>query len=432
MARHKKKNKGVGLMCLLTVCATLLLCAGGYLAVSLFQGDAAPSAILMEKQNRDIVSLPPMTLKPARTPELTPEPTPEPVRTEKPTPEPMPSPAPDVDVTLRFVGDIMCHDRQIRAAEREGSYDMSDWFSTIAPSIQGADLAVGNLETTFAGAEKGYGGFPHFNTPDEYADALKEAGFDVLTTANNHTYDFRLGGIERTLRVLDDRGIAHTGAYAREEDYDCQLIVDVKGVKVGILAYTDTFNRKPKEEWCVRELSEKQVKKDVAAMREQGADLIVCMVHWGSEYEEHVGSSQEKRARILAENGVDAIFGSHPHVIQTAEMLSVETDAGIKTVPVAYSMGNFISNQQNRPCDMGVIFEITAHKSGETGETAVTGASFVPTVVYRGHSGHRDTYEVLPCGIYKEKSDHPKRHRCETVWEHEVNLMGAGFTALAE
>lgn len=167
-------------------------------------------------------------------------------------------------------------------------------------------------------------------------------------------------------------------------------------------------------------------------MREQGADLIVCMVHWGSEYEEHVGSSQEKRARILAENGVDAIFGSHPHVIQTAEMLSVETDAGIKTVPVAYSMGNFISNQQNRPCDMGVIFEITAHKSGETGETAVTGASFVPTVVYRGHSGHWDTYEVLPCGIYKEKSDHPKRHRCETVWEHEVNLMGAGFTALAE
>ena len=236
MARHKKKNKGVGLMCLLTVCATLLLCAGGYLAVSLFQGDAAPSVILMEKQNRDVVSLPPMTLKPACTPEPTTEPTPEPVRTEKPTSEPTPSPAPDVDVTLRFVGDIMCHDRQIRAAEREGSYDMSDWFSTIAPSIQGADLAVGNLETTFAGAEKGYGGFPHFNTPDEYADALKEAGFDVLTTANNHTYDFRLGGIERTLRVLDDRGIAHTGAYAREEDYDCQLIVDVKGVKVGILA----------------------------------------------------------------------------------------------------------------------------------------------------------------------------------------------------
>ncbi|MGN1248818.1 MAG: CapA family protein, partial [Candidatus Spyradocola sp.] len=316
------------------------------------------------------------------------------------------------------------------ALREDGSYDMADWFEPIRESLSSADLMIGNLETSFAGEEEEYAGFPKFNSPDAYADALAGAGFDVLTMANNHTYDNRVAGIERTMEVLDARGVLHTGAYAREEDFDEPLICEVNGVRVGVLAYTDTFNSKPKKDYYVRELNRGQVEKDVAAMREAGADFILSVVHWGDEYEEKPDSSQRHQAEMLAEAGVDAVFGSHPHVVQTAEMLSVEREDGSAVVPVAYSMGNFISNQQDRPRDIGVIFEIKLRKSGETGETSLERAGYVPTVVYRWHEDHRDNYAVLPCGVYKEMDGHEKQRRCRKVWEWMEEEMGEGWEIL--
>lgn len=425
----KKKGLSVGLIFSISVVAVLGLTGLLALGVLAFastedwtrvRGTPVPSASTAA----------PSTLRP--TPTLTPVPTP--TATPVPTLEPTPTPVPDARIRIRVVGDIMCHDRQIRASEQEdGSYDMTDWFEVIAPSLEQADLVIGNLETSFAGPEEEYSGFPHFNTPDALADALKGAGFDVLTTANNHSNDFRAAGIARTLEVLDAAGLAHTGSYASQEDFEQQLIVEVKGIRVGVLAYSATFNSTPKEDYHVRALSQELVERDVQAMRDQGADYVLCMVHWGEEYEERADSTQREQATMLAECGVDAIFGSHPHVIQTAEMLTVDDgQGGQKHVPVAYSMGNFISNQQNRPCDMGIIFEIELLRRGDTGETSLEGAGFVPTVVYRGDDGDRDTYSVLPCGVYMEKEDHPKRHRCETVWEHEVELMGEGFEPMVQ
>ena len=166
----------------------------------------------------------------------------------------------------------------------------------------------------------------------------------------------------------------------------------------------------------------------IITMKKRGAEFIVCMVHWGSEYEETPGSTQERNALMLAEAGVDAIFGHHPHVIQTAELLQVQREDGTaKTVPVAYSMGNFISNQQDRPRDMGVIFEITVKKHGETGDVTLEETAFIPTVVWRYDKDHKDTYRVLPCGVYKEKDGHDKQRRCQKVWEHQVEMMGEGI-----
>ena len=260
------------------------------------------------------------------------------------------------------------------------------------------------------------------------ADALVSAGFDVVTMANNHANDHRIEGITRTIQVVEERGLKHTGTYAAEEDFDEQLIVDVKGVKVGILSYTATFNSAPKKDWHVRKLDEDLVRKDVKAMRKQGAEFLVCMVHWGDEYEETADSSQERDAMMLAEAGVDAIFGHHPHVIQTAELLTLQNEDGsTRTVPVAYSMGNFISNQQDRPRDMGVIFEVTVRKAGETGVVTLEETAFVPTVVWRYDHDHKDAYRVLPCGIYMEEDGHEKQRRCKKVWEHQVELMGEGI-----
>ncbi len=416
------KRRGGFLLCMLTACLTAALCFAGFLLVTAMLPRTPAEPVMLSG-----------TLRPAPTRTVAPSPTPSPAPSASPerSLEPTPSPTipPDVNVRIRVVGDIMCHDRQLRASKQEdGSYFMDDWFEAIRPSLEAADLAIGNLETTFAGADREYSGFPRFNTPDELAGALKLAGFDVMTLANNHIYDFRAAGIARTIEVLEAAGLENTGAYAAQEDYDRMLILDVRGVRVGILAYSAVFNSKPDKDYRVRALTKEQVEKDVEAMRSQGAEAIVCMVHWGEEYDEKPGSRQREQARMLAERGVDFIFGSHPHVVQTAEILEVEGEDGrVKRVPVAYSMGNFISNQQNRPCDMGVIFEIELVKRGESGEVELARAGFVPTVVYRGHKGGRDTYAVLPCGVYKEKSEHPKRHRCETVWEHETELMGEGF-----
>lgn len=353
--------------------------------------------------------------------------TPAPVPTQEPAiePTPAPTPAPDSSIHIRVVGDIMCHDRQLRASiQEDGSYIMDGWFDDIKPSLAKADLLIGNLETSFAGGEEGYSGFPKFNTPDVMADLLLDAGFDVLTLANNHINDYRAPGIERTLAVLESRGIKNTGAYADRAAYDQLLIVQAKDIRVGVLAYSATFNSTPKKDYHVRALSREQVAKDVAAIKAQGADIVLAMVHWGSEYEESPGSTQRKQAQMLVDEGIDAIFGSHPHVVQKAEYLTAQAADGTqKKVLVAYSMGNFMSNQQNRPCDMGIIFDIEVHKEGATGIAQVVSGGYVPTIVYRGRENHRDTYTVLPCGVYMNIKDHPRRHRCETVWEHHVGIM---------
>jgi poly-gamma-glutamate capsule biosynthesis protein CapA/YwtB (metallophosphatase superfamily) len=409
------------LLCVLTACLTAALCFACFLLVTAMLPGPPEEPVLLSG-----------TLRPRPTATPTPAPTATTSPTPEPTATPSPTPVPDVTIRIRVAGDVMCHDRQLRASEgADGRYEMGGWFAAIQPSLEEADLAIGNLETVFAGEEKGYSGFPRFNTPDEMAEALKGAGFDVMTLANNHIYDFRAAGIARTIGVLDAAGLAHTGAYAERGDFDEMLIVDVKGVRVGILAYTDVFNSKPDEDFRVRALSRERAEKDIGEMRRQGADVVLVMAHWGEEYEETPGSRQKEQARMLAQSGADFIFGSHSHVVQTAEMLEMEgADGRIRRVPVAYSMGNFISNQQNRPCDMGIIFEIELEKKGESGETALKRAGFVPTVVWRGYESGRDTYQVLPCGVYKEMTGHPKRHRCQTVWEHEVGLMGEGFEAM--
>ncbi len=420
MAKYRRNNR-IASTLMLVATGTILLTLSCGLGGVMLTGCAQPQEVTVDLRATpvsDTVAIPQATPSPPPTP--------------TPTPSPTPTPRPDTVITIRVVGDIMCHDRQLAGAKQEdGSYDMDPWFDEIRESIQCADLAIGNLETTFMGSAKDYQGFPKFNTPDAYADALKNAGFDVLTMANNHANDFRIEGITRTMQVLDERGLRYTGCATSEEEYEKLLTVQVQDIQIGILAYTDTFNSEPKKDYHVRKLDEEQVRKDVKTLRDMGAEYILCMVHWGDEYEEQQDRSQERNAQMLAENGVDAILGSHPHVVQTAEMLHVTMpDGSAKTVPVAYSMGNFISNQQDRPRDMGVIFELTLRKSAATGAVTLDQSAYIPTLVYRyDNDRHTDDYRILPCGIYRSHADHPKQRRSRKVWEHQTELMGEGWVA---
>ena len=155
----------------------------------------------------------------------------------------------DITATLAVCGDIMSHMPQTNDAWSisQNKYDYSTMISGATEWVSKADYAVANLETTFAGGPD-YSGYPAFNTPDELADALKQAGFDMLLTSNNHSMDRGYDGLVRTLDVLDERGIAHVGTYRTQEERDKNsgvFVADVGGISVAFLGYTYGTNGIP-------------------------------------------------------------------------------------------------------------------------------------------------------------------------------------------
>ena len=141
-------------------------------------------------------------------------------------------------ITLTAIGDIMCHNTQFKDAFSNGVYDFSYVFSDIKDYIQNADIAIGNLETTFAGASKGYGGYPEFNTPEALAYNLKNFGLDVISTANNHSLDTGYSGLESTINFLNDANLSHTGTFTSTEEQNTILYKDVNGIKIAFLSFT--------------------------------------------------------------------------------------------------------------------------------------------------------------------------------------------------
>lgn len=270
-----------------------------------------------------------------------------------------------LEIKLLFAGDIMTHGPQIESAKCESGrvYDFSSSFDTLASRIRAADLAIGNLETTFAGAP--YSGYPTFSSPDAMGEALKNAGFDVLTTANNHTADKGKKGIIRTLDMLDSLGIAHTGSYRDIFDRDkmTPLILEVKGVRIAILAYTYGTNGMPvPAPTRVDPIDTVMIKKDLLRADSLGADYRIVQIHWGIEYRKEPDSEQLELARKLHRYGADAIIGSHPHVVQGSQWLKSDS----KTSFVIYSMGNFISNQRKPAATRGgMLLSLTLCKMGD-------------------------------------------------------------------
>ena len=248
----------------------------------------------------------------------------------------------------------MTHGPQIRAALRgDGQYDFRPSFSLVKPLIAEADLAVGNLETTFGG--KPYSGYPMFSSPEAFGEALRDAGFDVLTTANNHSCDRGRYGVVHTIDVLDSLGIATTGSYRTREERTSRtpLLVTVKGVKLAILAYTYGTNGLPiPYPALVDTISREQIARDLQRADSLGADYKIVQIHWGNEYERLPNKRQKDLAQWLTDQGVHAIIGSHPHVVQESTFLKRQDTQGDSTF-VVYSMGNFISNQITPPGTRG-------------------------------------------------------------------------------
>jgi len=203
---------------------------------------------------------------------------------------------------MTFVGDLMVHQWQILGAyyPQNDVYDFTLALDMVKPILESADLTVGNLETTFGGAEKGWKYYPTFNTPDEFGEALKNVGFDILTTVNNHCMDTGISGLERTIDVLDELGIVHMGTYKSQQARDTICIVEKNNMKFAFLSYTYGTNWIPvpqENSFAVNFLDIELMKADIAKAKELEPDFIVVMPHFGNEYELVQNKEQEKKRR---------------------------------------------------------------------------------------------------------------------------------------
>lgn len=303
--------------------------------------------------------------------------------------------------TLRlvFAGDIMTHGPQIKAADRgHGTYDFTPSFELVRPMIERADLALANLETTFGGTP--YRGYPMFSSPSSLGSALKEAGFDVLTTANNHSCDRGHYGVVNTIDVLDSLGIRTTGSYRTnaERSQRTPLIVDIRGVKIAVLAYTYGTNGLPiPQPALVDTINLEQISDDLRRADSLGADYKIVQIHWGNEYEKHPNKRQRELAIALARHGVGAVIGSHPHVVQDSDWIE-EEGAKMKTF-VIYSLGNFISNQTSPAATRGgMLLSLELIRERGTGRWT-TQPSYQYVFVQKRTSSGNPIYRLRPVSL---------------------------------
>lgn len=263
-------------------------------------------------------------------------------------------------ITLLFVGDLMQHQAQIDAASMPGgNYDYSPCFSLVKEQISRADIAIGNLEVTLAG--RPYRGYPAFSAPDEYLKALKDAGFDVLLTANNHCLDRGKKGLERTIWMLDSLHIPYAGTYhnTSERKKRYPLFINKNGFRIALLNYTyGTNGIKVTPPNIVNFIDKDIIRQDIRSAQARQPDAIIACMHWGEEYKSLPSREQRELADWLLQQGVTHIIGSHPHVIQPMELRTEGTRQHI----VVYSLGNFISNMSKENTDGGLIFTLQLEK----------------------------------------------------------------------
>ncbi len=301
----------------------------------------------------------------------------------------------DSTFTLLFIGDLMQHQAQIDAAHTAKGYDYTDCFLRVKQEIEKADLAVGNLEVTLAG--KPYSGYPQFSAPDEFLMAVKEAGIDVLLTANNHCLDRGKKGLERTVLMLDSLKVPYAGTYRNEAERNSRypLLVEKNGFRIVFLNYTYGTNGIPVQSPNIVNFIDRQIiEKDIAVAKSMKPDALIACMHWGIEYNSLPESADKKLAAWLLEQGVDHVIGSHPHVVQPMQVVS--DSIGEKHL-VVYSLGNYISNMYKRATDGGLMVKLTLEK--KENKTSLSDCGYSLVWVSRPSVSGKKNYRVYPSSI---------------------------------
>lgn len=364
--------------------------------------------------------------------------------------------------TVTVTGDLLIHKPIITACADGTGHDFTEVFRYIADYVSRADLSVANLETTLAGTDNGYeySGYPNFNCPDAIVDAAKAAGFDMLLTANNHSYDTDSVGFLRTQQVIRDKGLQNLGTTMSDEETP-YIIKDVGGIRLGLICYTygeiDEATGQPAVNAFTlsQELANNinvfaydkldrfygEMEQRIGDMKAEGAEAIVLFIHWGAEYQTHTTSSQPVIAQKMCDLGVDVIMGGHPHVVQPVQVLTSNSDPDRKTLCV-YSLGNAMSNQRSNNMDLktghtedGMLFTFTFVKYSN-GLVALESAELLPTWVCIRSSDTVFDYNILP--LDKAVTDWKSAlsigdgnlAEAEGSWQRTRDLTGEGMEAV--
>ena len=300
-------------------------------------------------------------------------------------------------VVIAATGDIMGHIPLVNAAKDvTGHYNFLPFFEYCTPLFAKADIVTGNLETTLSGNAQSYSGYPQFCTPEELATGLKSAGFTMVTTANNHSFDKGEKGVLSTLAWLDSAALLHTGTFKCSTDAVTPVIIEKNSLRIAFLAYTTLLNGfvlpggKP---YLVSMYSFEKLKCDITAAKAAGADFIVCSLHFGNEYQRNVTPYQQQLVDTLFMCGVNLVLGSHPHVLVRQRIDTLNHQAAV------YSLGNFISNQQDKYTKNGDIAFFALEKNMKTGTRTVHIVRHEPTYVYKWYANDKIHYRVLPLSL---------------------------------
>lgn len=331
-------------------------------------------------------------------------------------------------VTLCFTGDLMCHSTQFNYANvGADTFDFTGVYTEVKTFLSESDFTVGNLETVVAGKNKGYSGYPYFNAPDDFIYALKDAGFDLLITANNHALDQGWDGVKRTIEIINDNQLYQTGTFVSKEDRDSVRIFEINSITIAFLAYSENTNGLPipkGKDFAINLIDEELMKNDIVKAREKNVDVVLVHLHFGREYLREPDDYQKQIVNKIIEYGADIIIGGHPHVIQPVNFFktnNAELDSGF----VAYSLGNFVSNQRWRYSDAGLILNIQISKNILTDSIYIREVNYLPTWVFKGETEKGREYVILPSQLSNDTT-------CNYLTKQDKKLMEEAFSDTKE
>ena len=297
----------------------------------------------------------------------------------------------DEIIKMSAVGDILWGEAMLKDGynEQTETYDFSYMFRGISGFIDSADIVMGTMETNFTS-----GKYTNENAPKEFAQAVKDSGINVVTISHNHSLDYGVQGLKETKAYLEELGYNTVGDKLEKDN--AVLIKTVKKTKIAFLTYTYGVNSqssKTKEELSsISIYSEKQVESDVAYAKEQGAEYICVMIHWGDAISDKVTDEQKKMADFLVDSGVDMILGAHPSVVQPME---VRQNKDGKNVFIAYSIGTYISTLSDDNAKVELVLNIELRKSGKDGKIYLNKVDYTPIYVLDRGQNADNRYQLI-------------------------------------
>lgn len=324
--------------------------------------------------------------------------------------------------TISAVGDLLIHDSILASAKDGSEYNFDSMFSLFKAYASAADYAVANLETTLAGNNNGwkYAGYPNFNSPDSLLSAAKNTGFDMLLTINNHSYDTKSIGFRRTAQTVTANGLDRLGTKETSDEPN-YILKDINGIRIALMCYSyesdneadvHKLNGKPLSaedaqlantfDYSHLDVFYDEMRRNMAALEEAGADATILFLHWGNEYQTKQNKYQAQMAQDLCDIGIDVIIGGHPHVVQPVELLTSSENEAHKTICI-YSLGNFISNQRREilssiktgHTEDGVMFSVTFAKYSD-GTVIPEMVEALPFWVEKVKGTEKTTFRVIP------------------------------------